>query len=54
MRGMKPYSEDLRRRIVVLALSKAGRLSPQLLASRGVSLSSVERYLRISQSGEHR
>jgi transposase len=49
MRAMKPYSEDLPRRIVRAVeggMSKSG-------AARlfGVSLSSVKRYLRIAQRG---
>jgi transposase len=49
MRAMKPYSEDLRTRIVRaveggISKSAAARLF-------GVSLSSVKRYLRIAQRG---
>jgi transposase len=49
MRGMKPYSEDLRTSIVRaveggMSKSAAARLF-------GVSLSSVKRYLRIAQRG---
>ena len=49
MRGMKPYSEDLRKSIVRavedgMAKSAAARFF-------GVSLSSVKRYARIAQRG---
>jgi transposase len=49
MQAMKPYSEDLRRRIVRAVeggMSKSG--AAHLF---GVSLSSVKRYLRIAQRG---
>ncbi len=50
MEAMKPYSEDLRRRIVKavqegMAKSAAARLF-------GVSLSSVKRYARLAERGE--
>jgi len=49
MQGMKPYSEDLRRRIV---LAVEGGTSKSAVARLfGVSLSSVKRYLRIAQRG---
>jgi transposase len=49
MRGMKPYSEDLRRSIVRAVEDGM----PKSAAARffGVSLSSVKRYARITQRG---
>jgi transposase len=49
MQHMKPYSEDLRRRIV---LAVEGGTSKSAVARLfGVSLSSVKRYLRIAKQG---
>ena len=49
MQHMKPYSEDLRRRIV---LAVDGGTSKSAVARLfGVSLSSVKRYLRIAKQG---
>ncbi len=49
MQSMKPYSEDLRRRIV---LAVEGGMSKSAAARLfGVSLSSVKRYFRIAQRG---
>ena len=50
MRAMKPYSEDLRTRIVRAV--EGGGISKSAAARLfGVSLSSVKRYLRIAQRG---
>ena len=50
MQGMKPYSEDLRRRIV-WAVEGGGTSKSAAARLFGVSLSSVKRYLRIAQRG---
>ena len=50
MQGMKPYSEDLRRRIV-LAVEVGGTSKPAAARLFGVSLSSVKRYLRLAKRG---
>ena len=49
MQGMKPYSEDLRIRIVQAVEGGASKSAAARLF--GVSLSSVKRYLRIAQRG---
>ena len=49
MRGMKPYSEDLRRSIV--RALEGGTSKSAAARLFGVSLSSVKRYLRIAQRG---
>ena len=49
MRGMKPYSEDLRRSIVRAVEGGTSKSAAARLF--GVSLSSVKRYLRIAQRG---
>jgi len=49
MQGMKPYSEDLRRRIVRAVEGGTSKSAAARLF--GVSLSSVKRYLRIAQRG---
>ena len=50
MQGMQPYSEDLRRRIV-LAVEVGGTSKSAAARLFGVSLSSVKRYLRLAQRG---
>ena len=50
MQGMKPCSEDLRRRIV-LAVEVGGTSKSAAARLFGVSLSSVKRYLRLAQRG---
>src|ERR671912_1057513 len=49
MHTMKPYSEDLRRRIVRAVEGGTSKSAAARLF--GVSLSSVKRYLRIAQRG---
>jgi len=49
MQGIKPYSEDLRRRIVRVVEGGTSKSAAARLF--GVSLSSVKRYLRIVQRG---
>jgi transposase len=49
MQGMKPYSEDLRIRIVQAVEGGTSKSAAARLF--GVSLSSVKRYLRIAQRG---
>jgi hypothetical protein len=49
MRGMKPYSEDLRKSIVRAV--EDGMLKSVGASLFGVSLSSVKRYARITQRG---
>jgi transposase len=49
-RSMKPYSEDLRRRIVK-ALREGGMSKPAAARLFDVSLSSVKRYARIASRG---
>ena len=49
MQGMKPYSEDLRRRIVRAVRDGMSKSSAACLF--GVSLSSVKRYLRLAARG---
>jgi transposase len=49
MQGMKPYSEDLRRRIVRAVEYGTSKSAAARLF--GVSLSSVKRYLRIAERG---
>ena len=46
MLGMRPYSEDLRTRIV--AAVEDGTTKPQAARTFGVSLSSVKRYCRLA------
>lgn len=46
MLGMKPYSEDLRTRIVVAL--EGGMTKPQAARLFDVSLSSVNRYCRLA------
>src|SRR5215204_5859955 len=50
MQGMQPYSEDLRRRIV-LAVEVGGTSKSAAARLFGVSLSSVKRYVRVAQRG---
>ena len=50
MQSMKPYSEDLRTRIVK-AVEVGGTSKSAAARLFGVSLSSVKRYLRIAQRG---
>src|ERR671921_1066785 len=50
MQGMKPYSEDLRRRII-RAVEVGGTSKPAAARLFGVSLSSVKRYLRLAARG---
>ena len=50
MHTMKPYSEDLRTRIVK-AVEEGGTSKSAAARLFGVSLSSVKRYLRIAQRG---
>jgi transposase len=50
MQGMKPYSEDLRRRIVRAVEGGSSKSAAARLFD--VSLSSVKRYLRIVERGE--
>ena len=50
MQGMKPYSEDLRRRIV-LAVEVGGTSKSAAARLFGVGLSSVKRYLRLAKGG---
>ena len=50
MRAMKPYSEDLRVRIV-RAVEVGGTSKSAAARLFGVSLSSVKRYLRIAERG---
>lgn len=50
MQGMKPYSEDLRRRIVRAVEGGTSKSAAARLFD--VSLSSVKRYLRIVERGE--
>ena len=49
MRGMKPYSEDLRKSIVRAV--EDGMIKSAAARFFGVSLSSVKRYARIAQRG---
>lgn len=49
MKGMKPYSEDLRRKLVRAVEGGTSKCAAARLF--GVSLSSVKRYLRIAQRG---
>ena len=50
MQGMKPYSEDLRTRIV-RAVEVGGMSKSAAARLFGVSLSSVKRYLRLAERG---
>ena len=50
MVGMKPYSEDLRRRIVAAVVG--GMPKPQAARLFGVSTSSVKRYSRLAAHQE--
>ena len=50
MQSMKPYSEDLRRRIV-RAVEVGGTSKSAAARLFGVSLSSVKRYLRLAERG---
>lgn len=50
MQSIKPYSEDLRTRIVK-AVEEGGTSKSAAARLFGVSLSSVKRYLRIAQRG---
>jgi transposase len=51
MQNMKPYSEDLRMRII-RALQEGGISKSETARLFGVSLSSVKRYARIASRGE--
>src|SRR5215207_3223895 len=50
MQGMQPYSEDLRRRIV-LAVEVGGTSKSAAARLFGVSLSSAKRYVSLAQRG---
>jgi transposase len=50
LQGMKPYSEDLRKRIV-RAVEVGGTSKSAAARLFGVSLSSVKRYLRLAERG---
>ncbi len=50
MRSMKPYSEDLRTRIV-RAVREEGMSKSAAARLFGVSLSSVKRYVRLAERG---
>jgi len=51
MQNMKPYSEDLRTRIIQ-AVQEVGISNSETARLFGVSLSSVKRYARIANRGE--
>jgi transposase len=51
MENMKPYSEDLRMRII-RALQQGGTSESETARLFGVSLSSFKRYTRIASRGE--
>src|SRR3954467_1644731 len=52
MQNIKPYSEDLRTRIIRALQEEEGISKSQTARLFGVSLSSVKRYARIASRGE--